>query len=300
MDQTIGILALVTLVEMMVSVGLGTSVADFVGAATDWRLIVRAALANYVLVPAVTVGLLMLFRAPSMIAVGFLILAVCPGGPYGPPYTAIARGNAGAAAGLMVVLVTSSAVLSPMLLRAFAGPLVGDRPLDIDVARMSLTLVLGQVLPLLAGLALGRWRPRVAARWVTPARQLATLLNVAFVGLVLTAQYRLLLQLKPLAWAGMLMLLVACVVIGWALGGPAAGGRKAMALTTAVRNNGVGMVIATGAFPGTPAVTAAMIYGLVGFLGSLLLAVAWGRRGRATENVAPPAAAMTVSVGTGH
>ena len=52
-----------------------------------------------------------------------------------------------------------------------------------------------------------------------------------------------------------------------------------MSLTTAVRNNGVGMVIATGAFPGTPAVTAAMIYGLVGFLGSLLLALAWGRRG---------------------
>ena len=37
MDQIIGILALVTLVEMMVSVGLGTSVSDFVTAATVWR-----------------------------------------------------------------------------------------------------------------------------------------------------------------------------------------------------------------------------------------------------------------------
>jgi BASS family bile acid:Na+ symporter len=297
MDQIIGILALVTLVEMMVSVGLGTSVCDFVNAATDWRLIARAVLANYVLVPAVTVGLLLLFRAPPMVAVGFLILAVCPGGPYGPPYTAIAKGNAGAAAGLMVILVGTSALISPALLRAFASPLAGDRPLNIDVARMSLTLVFGQVLPLLVGLALSRWRPRLAGRLVAPARHGATLLNVAFLALVLTAQYRLLLQIKPLAWVGMLTLLVASAVIGWTLGGPAAGDRKAMALTTAVRNNGVGMVIATGAFPGTAAVTAAMIYGLVGFLGSLLLALGWGHRGPEPSAPAPPVAPVTVGTG---
>ena len=297
MDQAIGILALVTLVEMMVSVGLGTSVADFVAAATDPRLIARAVLANYVLVPAVTVGLLLLFRAPPMVAVGFLILAVCPGGPYGPPYTAIAKGNASTAAGLMVILVVSSALISPALLRLFAGPLAGDKPLNLDVARMSLTLVFGQVLPLVAGLAISRWRPWLAGKLIGPARRLATLLNVAFLALVLTAQYRILLQIKPLSWLGMLTLLISCVFIGWAAGGRDAGGRKAMALTTAVRNNGVGMVIATGAFPGTPAVTAAMIYGLVGFLGSLLLALAWGRHGTRPQAPAPPLA--PVGVGTG-
>jgi len=297
MDQIIGILALITLVEMMVSVGLSTSVSDFVTAATDWRLITRGVLANYVLVPAVTVGLLLLFRAPPMVAIGFLILAVCPGGPYGPPYTAIARVNAGAAAGLMVVLVGSSALISPALLRAFAGPLAGDQPLNINVARMSLTLVLGQVLPLLVGLGLSHWRPQTAARLVGPARRGATLLNAAFLALVLAAQYRLLLQIKPMAWIGMLTLLVSCAAIGWASGGADAGGRKAMALTTAVRNNGVGMVIATGAFPGTPAVTAAMIYGLVGFLGSLLLALAWGRRGAKPQAPVAPVAPITVGAG---
>jgi 4-alpha-glucanotransferase len=49
------------------------------------------------------------------------------------------------------------------------------------------------------------------------------------------------------------------------------------ALTTAVRNNGVGMVIATGTFAGTDAVTAAAVYGMVGVLGALVFAVWWGR-----------------------
>ncbi len=50
------------------------------------------------------------------------------------------------------------------------------------------------------------------------------------------------------------------------------------ALTTALRNVGVGLVIATGAFAGSPAVTAALAYGLFEVLGSLLLALAWGRQ----------------------
>jgi BASS family bile acid:Na+ symporter len=297
LDQTIGLLALVTLVEMMVAVGLSTSLADFVGAATDGRLVARAVVANYVLVPAATVGLLLLFRAPPMVAVGFLTLAVCPGGPYGPAYTGIARGSAGAAAGLMVVLVGTSAVVSPALLRTMARPLAGDQPLDIDVVRMTVTLLLGQVLPLLVGLAVSRWRPGVARRLVRPARWGATVLNVVFLAVVLVAQYQILLRIKPLAWVGMLALLVSCMVIGWLAGGPGVGGRRAMALTTAVRNNGVGMVIVTGAFPGTAAVTAAMIYGLVGFLGSLLLALWWARRGSEPKAPAPPIG--RVAVGTG-
>ena len=48
-------------------------------------------------------------------------------------------------------------------------------------------------------------------------------------------------------------------------------------IRTAVRNNGVGMVIATGSFADTAAVTAVVVYGMVGVLGALGFAVWWGR-----------------------
>ena len=51
-----------------------------------------------------------------------------------------------------------------------------------------------------------------------------------------------------------------------------------MTLTTAWRNVGVGLVIAAGAFPGTAAVTATLVYGLFAVVGSLLLASWWGRQ----------------------
>src|SRR5436305_14450542 len=84
-DKLINFLVTITLIEMMVAIGLSVTFADLAGVVRNWRLVARAALANYVCVPAATVGLLLLFAAHPMVAAGFLILAVCPGAPYGPP-----------------------------------------------------------------------------------------------------------------------------------------------------------------------------------------------------------------------
>ena len=81
--------------------------------------------------------------------------------------------------------------------------------------------------------------------------------------------------LPDLNSSAMLALLIISWAAGWLLGGPEFEARKTMTLTTSLRNVGVGLVIATGSFAGTPAVTAVLVYGLFEVLGSLLLALAW-------------------------
>jgi BASS family bile acid:Na+ symporter len=78
-DRLINLLVAVTLMEMMVTVGLRVTFGELVETARNWRLVTRAALANYVLVPAVAIALLLLFQAPPLVVAGFLVLAVCPG-----------------------------------------------------------------------------------------------------------------------------------------------------------------------------------------------------------------------------
>jgi BASS family bile acid:Na+ symporter len=96
-DRLINLLVTVTLMEMMVTVGLRVTFTEIVDTARNWQLVTRAALANYLLVPAVAIILLLLFQANPLVAAGFLVLAVCPGAPYGPPFAAIARANVPAA-----------------------------------------------------------------------------------------------------------------------------------------------------------------------------------------------------------
>lgn len=285
-DQIIGALVTVTLIEMMVAIGLGVTLADAAGVARDPRLVTQAAVANYVCVPAATVGLLLLFRAQPMVAAGFLIAAVCPGAPYGPPLTALAKGNVGASVGLMVVLAGSSALVAPLLLSVLlpwmqrelavveSGPV---EPLSIDAAKMVVTLLATQLLPLGAGLAVRTWRPTLASRLLRPANLAGTVLNLSAIGLILVVQFQMLVAIPFRAFVGMLALVLASLAAGWLLGARGSGGRKSMAITTGVRNVGVSLVIATSSFPGTGAVTATLAFGLFQTIAVALVALGWGR-----------------------
>src|ERR1043166_8648552 len=107
-------------------------------------------------------------------------------------------------------------------------------------------------------------------------------------------------EIQLRAYAGMLALLMASWAAGWLLGGSESLTRRTMTLTTSLRNVGVGLVIATGSFAGTAAVTAALAYGLFEVVGSLLLAVAWGRRATVSNLMPaepPPVAAEPAAKG---
>jgi BASS family bile acid:Na+ symporter len=276
-DRLINVLVMITLVEMMAAIGLGVRLADLSGVARNWRLIGRAVLANYVLVPAATVGLLLLFNPHPMVAAGFLILAVCPGAPYGPPFTALAKGEVAVAVGLMVVLAGSSALVAPVLLRCLLSLVSGDEPVTVDASRIAGILLATQLVPLGVGVAVRQWCPTVADRLQNPAKLVSKVLNLVAVVLILVTQARLFTAVRPLGLVGMLGLLVASWAAGWLLAGPDTGIRKALTLTTSLRNVGVGLVIATGAYAGTPAVAATLLYGLFEVVGSLLLALRWAR-----------------------
>ena len=272
MDRLINILVTITLVEMMIATGMGVTFGVLADVSKDWRLVTRAVLANYVCVPAAAIGLLLLFSPHPMVVAGFLILAVCPGAPYGPPFTAIAKGNIAVAIGLMAILAGSSAFIAPVLLRYFLSLLTPDQRLKVDAAKIIGTLLATQLVPLCVGLSIRQWRPALADRLQQPAILVSKVLNLLVVILILSAQFHLLLEIRPRGFLGMLALLIASWAAGYLLGGPASDTRKAMILTTSLRNVGVGLVIATGSFPGTPAVTAVLAYGILEILGSMLLA----------------------------
>jgi BASS family bile acid:Na+ symporter len=278
-ERTINILVTITLIEMMVAVGLGVTIREMVSVVKNWRLVMRATLANYVCVPAVTVGLLILFHpADPMVSAGFLILAVCPGAPFGPACTGIAKGNLPVAVGLMGLLAGSSAIAAPLLLYFLLPLMLGAGAEQVNAVKILNTLLVTQLLPLSVGLGLRHWRPRLAEMLQKPANLVSALLGVSAMALILVVQFHLLSEIEIRGWVGMSALLIASCSFGWLLGGPGPDNRRAVALTTSLRNVGVGLVIATSNFPGTAAMTSTLAYGIFEIIGSFLLALLWARR----------------------
>jgi len=289
MDHVLNVVALITLGEMMFYVGLSASVPDFVKTLRDAKVVAKGILANYVLVPALTLGFILVIRPHPLVGVGILLLGVCPAGPYGPPYAAIAKANVGQAAGLMIVLAGLAPLLSPVLLHALTPLVSGGQTVHVNVLNVVQTLLIGQVLPLLTGLIVNHRWPQRAATWVKPAGQLTKLLNLIFLALVFYTQFESLLKVPMFGFIGLVLLTISSVAVGWLLGGPDRAGRKGLALTTGVRNNGLGVAIATGSFAGTPAIATAAVFGVIGFISTLVVAVVWGKLAKASAPEGVPA-----------
>ncbi len=62
-DQIIDVLVTITLIEMMVTIGLGVTSGEAIHVAENGRLVAQLMIADYVLIPTAAIGLSMLFHA---------------------------------------------------------------------------------------------------------------------------------------------------------------------------------------------------------------------------------------------
>jgi BASS family bile acid:Na+ symporter len=277
-EQLTQILNIALLVAMMVGIGLKTEIGQVMLTLRQTSLVIRSVAANFLLVPLITAGLLYLFHAQPMASAGFMVLALCPGAPFGPVATAMAKGDVPMSVGLMVVLAGLSAVLTPVLLGVLLTPLAPDAPIKFDVLQIVKILIVAQILPLAAGLAVNYRAAKVAAKLAQPLLRLSNLLIVVVIVIIAVTQINDAGIFGLRVISGMCLLLVMSLLCGWACGGPGIASRNTLGLTTGVRNAAVALVIVNANFAGTRAVTAVAAYGLFSIVGGLLCAALLGRR----------------------
>jgi bile acid:Na+ symporter, BASS family len=273
----VNILTTIALMALMVSIGLRVRLKEVFQTACQVRLVVMSVVANFVLVPLFMAGLLYLFQTPPLVSAGFLILAVCPGAPIGPPVTVLAKGNVPIATGAMVILAGLSALLAPVILTILLEWLSPGSEVRIDSLEITKILMVTQLLPLGVGFGLCHWTPGLAELLVKPVGSIANVLLFSVVGLIVATQYHTLEAFQPRGWMGMFLLLVVSLATGWFCGGTNRAIRCALAVTAGLRNAAVGLVIVTTNFAGTPAVTAVVAYALVSTFGTLGCAIILGK-----------------------
>jgi bile acid:Na+ symporter, BASS family len=268
-QRWVSLINVAALVTIMFSMGLQVTIAAVAASARSAGRVTLGLIANYLLVPVLTLGLMELFEPAPMIAAGFLILAVCPGAPVGPPAATRARGNVPWAIGYMVILAGLSAILSPTMLGVLLPRYAPDSSLVVDYLAICRTLVVAQLLPLAVGLTVHHFAPTLTGRIARPVGLLANAMLIVLIGLILVTQFDTLAAIRARGWAGMSVLFVGSLAIGWLCGSGDVPTRNTSALTTAARNAAVGLAIATGNFAGKPVVTAVVAFGLVSMLGTL-------------------------------
>ena len=262
----------VLLVASMTAVGTAVTIADFRALAGRRLLLVVAVAVNVVLVPGLAVALCMAAGLAPSATLGIVLAAAAPGGGTGALLTLHARGDLALSAALQGVLAPLGLVSAPLWAQLSGQDVV---PSGWAGAGLVAGGLVGQVAPLVVGMWLRRRDPDRAVGVHRVARRIADVLLAALiVYFVVTAGG----QLPELGWlpigvAALLVLVcLSATAIPW-LGRPTA--RRAVGMTSAVRNLSLALFIATPA--GAGVVVALLAYGLVMYVLSVPVAVRLGR-----------------------
>ena len=235
------LLVLAFVVSTMLGVGLMLTVRDISVSLHDRRWLVRALLANFVVLPAIALGVSRLLELDPVLTASLLVLATAPGGPVLVKWATLAKGDPALAVGLVVILLLVGVTTQPLVL-----PILLDG-VTVSAGAIVRTLIFTVLAPLLIGLALRARRPLLAA-WLQlplPLRRVSTASMVLVVTLLPAVHWR---ELSELSGTGALPAAVLFVVLsataGWVIGGPQAGPRRILALCCGQPNMGAAFVIA--------------------------------------------------------
>lgn len=160
-------------------IGLGLSFADFRQLLVKPKAAVIGVMGQILLLPAVATTFAMLTDSP-VLAVGLVLIGVCPGGSSSNYFSLLARGDVALSVTLTAVSGLLSVLTVPVVFN-LAAPLVLDGGVEValPLADTMKDLVLFLVAPVLTGMLIRHRQPGIAQRWSKPVSTLAFLVLVA-------------------------------------------------------------------------------------------------------------------------
>jgi len=237
----------IVLAFIMFSLGLGLKAADFSRVFKQPKVFTIGLVNQLILLPLVAFGLVKLFSLPPMLAVGTMILALCPGGVTSNMLAHIAKGSRPLSISLTAVASLLSVLTVPFLVAWSVNHFGVADSRSVNVTTMAFTMFLITAVPVLFGMLLTAYTPKLVDRIEKTVSLIAMVLFVVIVVLAIKANWDSLMRdfssLGPALAALMVVMLSLGLVSGKLLRVNAAE-TTTIALESGVQNATLGIAVA--------------------------------------------------------
>lgn len=233
----------VTLFAVMFNVGIGISPGEL---RWVWRRpgpMLRGLFAVLVAVPVMALGLVRLFELPRFVEVGIVLMAISPGAPVALRRSLGAGGHHAFAPSLQISVVVLAVVSMPLSIAALNHLYSGHA--SISPWAVAKQVLVAQLLPLGLGMAMRQFKAATADAIDPKLRRAASALLLATVALVLINLWGPTVGAGVRVLAAIALTTVAALAVGHLLGGPEPSMRTAVAISSAARNPGLALLVAT-------------------------------------------------------
>lgn len=230
---------LVFAISSTLGAGLSFTFREIVAPFKSPTRIVRAVLANFVVVPLLAAFIARVLALNTAETIGLVLLGAAAGAPFLIKLTAVAAGDIALSTSLLLLLVPMTVVLMPVIV-----PLLVPEA-AVTAAAIALPLITTLLVPLAVGLAIKHYAPRWAPPLQRLARPVSTVALIALIVLTTLVNFPSVLGIvaSPTMLA-ILLLLAGSFLVGYVAASPRPERRVVLALGTAQRGIAAATIVA--------------------------------------------------------
>ena len=195
-----GLLALnITIAFIMFGVALDIKIQQFKDLMMNPKSVIVGAVSQFVLLPAITFLFIMLLNPTPTVALGMILIAACPGGNISNFMSSLAKGNVALSVSLTAISTVAATFMTPLnfalwgklFVKHYTNSAAGNYlvPIEIDLWQMVQTVVILLGIPVVLGLLTSQFMPKLTQKIKKPIRQLSIIIFIAFVIILLSANF---------------------------------------------------------------------------------------------------------------
>ena len=270
-----------SLAVIMFGMGLSLRVEDFKRILIYPKAVGIGLLNQLILLPMLAFGIAKAFQLPPELAVGLMILAVCPGGATSNLITHLAKGDAA----LSITLTACSSFITvftiPFLVNYSIGYFIpGGEAQQLEVVGTVVSVLFITLIPVTLGMITLAKAPALAQKWDQPFRKISTVFFVIIVLAAILKERDNLVQYFIEAGPAALALNLSTLAVSFAMakwtGLPFRQGLT-IAIESGIQNGTLGITIAATLLVNSVMSIPSAIYSLLMF-GTAALVILWGNK----------------------
>lgn len=247
MDFLIIVVLPLSLAIIMLSLGIGLTVADFKRVAERGMAFVTGAVAQVILLPVIAYLVVTAFGLPGEIAVGFMLLSFCPGGVTSNMISKLAKGDVALSVSLTAVISLLSILTVPFLAAWSVAHFMGESAPEVSVTSLAIAMFLITTLPVAIGVTIRHFATGLADAIDRPLSILATVLFVIIVLAALAGNWGIFVENLATLGPALITLNIVLMLLGLIIAG--AFGltwleRKTISIETGIQNATLGITLA--------------------------------------------------------
>ena len=202
---------------IMCGMGLTLVDGDFSRLFTYPKAVIVELCNRLIFLPLIGFSIILLFDLSSSMAIGIMILALCPGGPTSNLITQVARGNIGLSVTLTALASLITVFTIPIILSKAITYFTGETGvvIELPIVQTMLQILVITVIPVSIGMVIRKKNEGFALRMEKPMRTASTVLFVIIFLLVMIANKDLIVEAMKEVGLATLLLNLSTMALGY-------------------------------------------------------------------------------------